>query len=212
MSILFCTPCYGGMVTAPHFKSCMNLKEELTQQGIRNEWLIQWNESAVHRARNTLAKTFLETDYEYMMFLDADIEFTPADVAQLWNVALGEEAGIAVGVYPMKKMGAPYAAWTKDGFVDDITPFREPMKVDYAGTGFMLIKRSVFEDLKSPEIQYETTKGETAWQFFDFPLIDGIELSEDYSFCRKAREKGYEIWMDPTIRLIHHGTYGYKGK
>lgn len=34
-------------------------------------------------------------------------------------------------------------------------------------------------------------------------------LGEDYSFCRKAREAGCEIWVDPSFEVRHHGDYPY---
>jgi hypothetical protein len=34
-------------------------------------------------------------------------------------------------------------------------------------------------------------------------------LAEDYSFCYRARECGYAIMADTTIRLMHIGTYAY---
>lgn len=51
MSILFCTPMYGGFCHAAHFRSCLNLKEELTRSGVAHDWLVGTNESLVHRAR-----------------------------------------------------------------------------------------------------------------------------------------------------------------
>ena len=55
MSILFATPCYGGMVTAQFWKSSVGLQVELHSAGIQNDWLIRWNESLVHRARMGMA-------------------------------------------------------------------------------------------------------------------------------------------------------------
>jgi hypothetical protein len=34
-------------------------------------------------------------------------------------------------------------------------------------------------------------------------------LPEDYAFCERARQCGYKIMADTTIRLWHHGGYGY---
>lgn len=139
MSILFVTPCYGGQVFEPHFGSCQNLKEELTKQGIAHDWLTGRNESLVHRARNEMMATFLKTDYERMMFIDADIEFKSDDVAKLWNL----DTDVAVGVYPMKKRDECwYAAWINGKLVKDLDQFDGPVPVDFAGTGFFMVKRT----------------------------------------------------------------------
>ena len=82
--------------------------------------------------------------------------------------------------------------------------------MDYAGTGFMMIKRGVLRDLVEGSVEYEGPHGR-CWQLFDWPIVDGVELSEDYSFCLKAREAGYVVKMDTGIRLVHWGQHGYGG-
>ena len=103
MSIMFATPAYGGMVTLPYFNSCLQLHEELTRAGLDHTWLTTANESLIVRARNTMVSTFLESDYDSLMFLDADMGFDPEEVAKLWNL----NVPVAVGAYPMKRKDAP---------------------------------------------------------------------------------------------------------
>ena len=205
MSILFCTPCYGGMVTAQHFQSCMNLKEELTKIGLAHDWLIGWNESLITRARNEMTATFLSTGHSHMMWLDADIESTPEDVAKLWNL----QADIAVGVYAMKKRDKQwFAAWKDGSLVKDLDQFTNPIEVDYAGTGFMLISRNVIERLVQTAESYDGPNGRVPALYMTPIHNDGFE-SEDYHFCRKAREAGFKIMMDPSVRLGHWGQYRF---
>lgn len=205
MSILFCTPCYGGMVHAAHFRSCLNLKEELSQQGVPHDWLIGTNESLVTRARNEMTCSFLQTDHTHMMWLDADIEFENEHVAKLWNL----NADIAVGVYAMKKRDAQwFAAWKDGALVKDLDQFEGPVEVDYAGTGFMLIARPVIEKLAAAAESYEGPNGRVPALYMTPVHNDGFE-SEDYHFCRIAREAGFTVTMDPSVRLKHWGQYDY---
>lgn len=193
------------MVTAAHFGSCMNLKEELTKIGLAHDWLIGTNESLVTRARNEMTASFLETSHSHMMWLDADVEFTPEDVARLWNM----EADIAVGVYAMKVPNKQwYAAWKDGELVKDLDQFKEPIEVEYAGTGFMLIRREVIEVLAGNSPSYEGPNGRVPALYMTPIHADGFE-SEDYHFCRIAREAGFEIMMDPSVRLGHVGQYTY---
>jgi len=205
MSVLFCTPAYGGQVFAPHMRSCLDTAIELSQQGIDFDWLIRWNESLVHRARMGMTKAFLDTHYQYMMWLDADIEFTPEDVAKLWNL----DADIAVGVYRMKTEDSKFAAWVDGKLVTDLDQFKEPIEVDYAGTGFMLIKRQVLENLSKKVEKYENECPDIPALYMT-PIDDGILLSEDYYFCKLARENGYKVMMDPSVRLSHWGLKAYQ--
>ena len=244
MSILFITPTYGGKVETPHFRSCLNLKEDLTHLGVDHGWLVLTNESLVHRARMNAMHSFLhDTDWRVAMFLDADIEYTSEDVARIWNLLQDEDKEIAVGVYPMKKRDACwYAAWIDGKLVKDLNKLDAPVPVDYAGTGFMAITRKAcetviahlqkkhetakrlhasLEDLSPSEKRvademlgrmqwdYEGPDGKRIPALFMTPIFDDILESEDYNFCRIAREAGLKIWMDPGVRLIHWGQWGY---
>jgi len=205
--ILFCTPCYGGQVTEPHFSSCLQLKEALTNMGVPHGWYTLGNESLITRARNNCARFFLEkTDFSHMMFLDADIEFVPDDVGKLWSM----NKDVAVGVYRMKKPDSAFAAWVDGKLVEDIDLYDAPLKVDYAGTGFMMIKRPVFESIRkaTPHLAHEDFDGPTH-AFFDTAIEDGVCLSEDFFFCKRFTEINGEIWMDPTVKLKHHGSCAY---
>lgn len=205
MSILFCTPCYGGVVTAQFWKSAMNLRENLYQAGLRHDWNVLWNESLVHRARNQMAANFLASDFSHMMFIDADIDFTTEDVAKIWNM----QADVGVGVYAMKKPDQQwYAAWKDGALVKDLDQWKGPTEVDYAGTGFMLISRKVVERLTEKEGTYEGPDGRVP-QLFMTPVHNDSLESEDYHFCRIARENGFKVIMDSSVRLGHIGQYRY---
>ena len=193
------------MVTAQHFQSCMRLKEELTRTGLPHDWLIGTNESLVTRARNEMTASFLGTAHTHMMWLDADIEYEPEHVAKLWNL----DADIAVGVYAMKVPDKQwFAAWKDGALVKNLDRFEGPIEVDYAGTGFMLIRRSVLEKLAETADSYEGPNGRVPALYMTPIHNDGFE-SEDYHFCRKAREAGFKIVMDPSVRLGHIGQYRY---
>lgn len=227
------------MLHAAHYASCLNLKEELTKIGLGHDWLIGSKESLVHRARNEMTASFLETDFTHMMWFDADIEYEAKHVAALWNL----DTDIAVGVYPMKKMGAAYAAWVDGKLVTDLDQFEKPIEVEYAGTGFMLLKRSAIESIgkflegrqKRAECilktvsrlldngaldllkemvdgmsaDYEGPGNKRITTFYRTPIWNDIFESEDYHFCRIARMAGFKIIMDPSVRLKHWGQYAF---
>lgn len=37
----------------------------------------------------------------------------------------------------------------------------------------------------------------------------GIYLSEDYFVCTELNENGYQVWVDTTIRTLHHGNQSF---
>ena len=225
MSLLIATPCYNGQAIVPFIDSCYFLKKELDAAGIRHDFLRLRNESLITRARDVCAASFLfDTDLDCLLFIDADIEFDPAGVARLWNlIQLG--ADVAVGHYRYKKPGCEDVVWV-DGMRKQLASFDTPFEVSYAGTGFMMIKRAVFEHLMKlhPDWEYEEGFPEEGQEeklipvkkcfaFFQDPLEerDGrrFKLSEDYFFCKSAREAGMSVVMDPEIELKHWGWYAY---
>lgn len=224
MSLLICTPAYGGQVTLAYMYSCLMLKEELLRAGIEHDWLTTADESLITRARNTQVATFLNhTDYERMIFIDADIEFTPEDVSKLWNL----DVDVAVAAYPMKRPDKPPLSAWENGSLVKLEGREEPFEVEYAGTGFMMIKRTVFETLRTriPSLRYRETSGITlkesdCWGFFDQErtyVSEGrdmipISLPEDFSFCKRWRELDGKIMLDPTIHLKHWGSWCYEGR
>lgn len=216
MSILFATPAYGNMVSSAYLSSCILLVQQLSQTGMAWDFLIpERNDSLIQRARNACVRMFLDTDFERLMFIDADIQFSADDVADVWNL----DADIGGGIYAMKKPGADWHAAWKDGeLVRDLDAFDGPIEVDYLGTGFLMIKRRVFEAFREafPELTHEESGFKDNFAWFNPRVLDTGDgpwlASEDYAFCHDARGLGFKIMADPKVRLIHHGSYPYGAK
>ena len=192
---------------AAYFQSALALKEDLLVSGIKHDFLITTNESLITRARNTSVATFLKTDYQYLMFIDGDIEFNTEDVAKLWN----HQKEVVCATYPWKRKDQDGVTAWKDGALVDITTLEDLTPVDYCGTGFLMIQREVFEKMKTayPEFKHEEGNVGECWAFFDTKVEDGIYLSEDYFFCKRWRDIGGEVLLDPSIKLTHWGSYAY---
>lgn len=99
----------------------------------------------------------------------------------------------------------------------------EPLELLRIGTGLMLVRRDVIETLgeRHPELRYvpdpqdkaEGRVGDHLTALFQ-PMIDpdtGHLLSEDYAFCRRARDAGYRIWAAPWMRTSHTGPARFAG-
>jgi hypothetical protein len=96
-------------------------------------------------------------------------------------------------------------------------------KVDYAGSGFLMIKRQVLLSMIEhyPELRYahdhkpDDKLGGSKWRCALFNcMIDeasGTYLSEDFSFSKRWTAMGGEIWADLQSRLTHVGSVSFRG-
>ena len=97
------------------------------------------------------------------------------------------------------------------------------VELSQLGTGLMLIRRDVVETLgaRHPELAFRTDARdrqgtgvrEEVHALF-LPEIDrssGLMLSEDYAFCRRARDAGFRIWLAPWVRTTHSGPATFRG-
>ena len=180
--IFIATPCYGGQIGEPYFRSMMRFAILCNKYNIKYTISTLANESLVTRGRNTLVSFFMEnTDATNLFFIDADIEFNPEDILRM----VAYDKPIVVGAYPKKAInwdsiiGAARSdenetAQTIEGhssnyvvnfeFLKDKDGNNTPqvqiednlVKLKDAGTGFMCIKKEVIQQMfdKHPEYKY----------------------------------------------------------
>jgi hypothetical protein len=241
------TPMYGGMAHGLYIKSSLDLQTTMNKYGIETKFSFLFNESLITRARNYLVDEFLRSDHTHLLFIDSDIHYNPQDVLAL--MALDKD--VIGGPYPKKSMNwgniaqAARANPNMDpkeleqlvgeyvfNVVKGTKQFSvtEPLEVMEIGTGFMMVKREVFERMEKeyPTIKYKPDHiGQANFDgtryihaYFD-TVIDtkdsitggGSEryLSEDYMFCQMWRKLGGSIFLCPWMKTQHVGTYAFTG-
>jgi hypothetical protein len=229
MHLVVGTPMYGGMCCSQYVKSLLELKEAILQHGHQMTPIFVGNESLIPRARNLLAHLFLKTDASHLLFMDADQEFRANDVARM----IKADKGIITGIVPMKginwsgveqaikkKKKPPYEFYTGIFNFQYLKGHKyknenEPFQIRVGGSGMMLIKREVFEEL-IPHTDYYENGGATIgkdkiYNFFKVENINKELLSEDYYFCHKYATIGGTIWAAPWCRVGHFGSYCFRG-
>jgi hypothetical protein len=241
------TPMYGGMAHGLYVKSCLDLQAVMSKYGVDTKFSFLFNESLITRARNYLVDEFLRSDCTHMLFIDSDIHYDPRDVIAL--MALDKD--VIGGPYPKKAINwgnianaarkhpdlEPKELETLVGeyvfnVVKGTNQFQvtEPLEVMEIGTGFMMIKKHVFDQMKDayPMIHYKPDHvGQAHFDgsryihaFFD-TVIDTKDsitgggsdryLSEDYMFCQMWRKIGGQIFLCPWMKTQHIGTYAFSG-
>jgi len=202
-------PCYGGMLTESTFMSFIKWANTARQLGI--DWTLETmvNESLISRARNTLTAKFLDMpDATHLFFVDADIGWEP------WHllVLLNRDVDVIGGLYPMKTMPIK---WVVNGFEGAEEGADGLQEVSKAGTGFLLMKKHVFEKMKThPAVkQYKNDIGldpkydQHLKTYFDTAVRQNRYYSEDWTFCENWRDMGGRIWVDKRVLLRHSGSY-----
>jgi GT2 family glycosyltransferase len=88
----------------------------------------------------------------------------------------------------------------RQNFVETYEDYPKDSVFEIAGAGFgcCIMRMSMVKDL------IERCKGN--------PFQPLPELSEDYSFCYRAKQAGYRLWCDSRIRPGHAGLHVYTEK
>ena len=204
-----CMPCYGGQLTESTFMSYIKWSNTARQLGL--DWTIETmtNESLISRARNTLTAKFLvNPDSTHLMFIDADIGWEP------WHllVMLNRDVDVIGGLYPMKSLPIK---WCVNGFEGAEEGPDGLQEVTKTGTGFLLIKRHVFDKLNAHpavkpfmnDIGLPAELNPHMKTYFDTAVRENRYYSEDWTFCENWRDLGGKIWVDKRVLLKHTGTY-----
>jgi len=176
--LMIATPMFGGQCTGTFTKAMMDLARLCNEHKITYEVYFLFNESLITRARNYCVDAFMRTDFTHLMFIDADIGFTPRDVIALMGLSMDPNSpyDIIGGPYPKKTI-----CWEKikvavdkgmadedpgklERFVGDyvFNPKRgtrqialnEPCEVLEIGTGFMMIRRNTLVKFAEAFPQY----------------------------------------------------------
>lgn len=171
--------------------------------------------SVVSRARNLLVQDFLETECTDLLFIDADINFEPDDIFRLMAWGSDPKKGIVAAVPRIRDTKLVYIATLDEDEDGDLSMNDMGLvRAKRVATAFMMVRREVFEVLTAnhPEWGYYDERSKRHLNaVFDFKLTEEGYMGEDFLFCDRAREAGYEVWIDPTITLGHMGVQEYEG-
>ena len=237
--LFIASPMYGGQNYGYFNQSMLQLQALMGQNNINTAVSYLFNESLIQRARNALAHGFMRTDFTHMMFIDSDIRFNPQDILRMIHADKPIICGIypkkeinweqvrkaAIAGVPTEKLRLYSGSFVVNlvGYAGQVqVNLYEPVEIWNGGTGFMLIKREVLTGLIGKVPYYlnnvldlaNPANGETIHEFFATQIEEDtkILLSEDYDFCKKARNNGFTVWAAPWVELSHIGTYAFEGR
>ena len=216
-TVYIAMPCYDS-VKINTMLSVIRLVQQLARSGIK-VGINTMKSPLIHQARNYLTSVFLTTEYQYLLFIDSDVEFEPESVMRM----LVAKKRIVCTPYRVKAEKLDKHIYTVE--------FKDPknipimpgglVEIEAGPTGLMLIERMVFERIikNHPELKIKNEAMPNAgkshefyYNFFDFGFNDGYATGEDISFCRLARENDFKIYANTESTTSHHGSWAWKGK
>ena len=241
ISIMVCTPVHSD-VSMHYTQALLEFQKICMLKNILVSFVIL-KSSLVTQGRNLCVSSLLNSEHKYshLLFIDADINFTPESIFEM--IALDKEV-IAIP-YPMKTinwdkvdrlskevkyknstelstLGFTYPIKVED--TSNIIVQNNVIEVTHAPTGCMLIKRQVFDKMieKYPNLEInqptilngEETKTKNLYNFFD-TLHDPITkkyYGEDFGFCQKWTDIGGKCYCYIEDFITHVGEYQFSGR
>lgn len=235
--LVIATPCFGGMVGQRYMQSAIALLQAAPALGLRVSIELLGYDSLITRSRNTLVARFLDIpDATHLLFVDADTGFATDQVSRMLRFA----EDVVAGMYPLKLIdwSAPAIARAQAGEPLEAAPLRYVgvpcegadrdqrdgfIRGEFAGTGFMMLRRQALLRMIAayPHLRYTAahtaavpSRSRHQYALFDCMIDPDTSeyLSEDYTFCRRWRDIGGQLWLDTQGALIHVGPHEFHGQ
>lgn len=210
VKIFIAVPTYDGRFTANCAESIIHGTHVLRDEGHEVVPYFYAGNPYIAAARNICTYQFLRSDCDEMIFIDADVGFDRGALSQL----IKYDKEIVAGVYPYKqdKEGYPCIVY----FDPETNNCKEEstglVTADVVPTGFLRLKRSVFDKM----VQFYSMKptADKFYSFFDTGQLfpdDDTWYGEDVYFCKRWRNMGEMIFIEPRLNFTHAGFKTWKG-
>jgi len=211
IKVLIAVPAYGGQVSTDWMMAFVNTQQMGIEKNIIFGIHVRSNSSLIPKCRDEIVHKFLfETDYDYLLCIDADVVWIPEQI--LGMVDKAKTYGTIFGPYPAKQ--------------DENKFFIEPMRIDgdlvdqdglirlkSGPAGFMMVSRETLLNLRDQNkfLEYKSSEYEERVCALFMPMIFMDQYrGEDISFCIRLLHANERMWVDPSIELTHIGIKKYK--
>lgn len=172
----------------------------------------KWGDGYIPRVRGQItSEWWRSTADDVFLMVDDDITFEPA-MAEKLVAECRDGHDIICAAYSVRD-GGHLAIRSLDDLELRMRfgPDLPPVEIRYAATGFMAVHRRVIDALVETLPLCHQNQAWAYWPMFTGFTVEEpdpvgyADLSEDWAFCQRARDLGFKVWLDPTIRLGHQG-------
>lgn len=203
-----------------------SLQETITRHGYDVNIYTLSGESLIQRGRNHIAQVALSEGYDKLLFIDADAGFTWPQIKKLLDSPHPLIAGLCpLKMYPLSLNYLPFqedeqffeqGIRSLEGTKKMVEHHKSSLlKVPFVGTAFMCISREVLMKLAETCSHYVypnpyTGQPQSHWDFFHVSSLNDTFLSEDWGFCHRAREAGFDVVIDTDVIITHTGNHTFR--
>ena len=189
----------SATVSAYYASSIFKSQKLLKENGIDCYLDIIIDEPLIQLARNKLLSIFIESDCDELVFIDSDQAWAPEDLLKLINIDK-DFVGAPVIFKNSNRYNVSFESISNEDLI----------KVDSVGTGFLKISKKVAVAVSDVSKKYRD--GESFNKMaFEVNVVDGNIVSEDFMFCKKWKDLGGEVFIDPSIDPYHIGNASFRG-
>jgi hypothetical protein len=224
-----------------HYTQCLlEIQKEFMKKG-NNVSFLMHKSSLITQGRNLTVASFLETNADYLLFLDSDIAIGTHVIEKMinadkdvicvpyplksiqWNKLKEKfEKGMIKTMDDMETGGCTYPVRIPD--TTDINMTNGVIEITHAPAGCLLIKRSVFDELIKtyPDRkikQKSVINGQYEEKQFYYNFFDTIHdkktqtyMGEDFGFCKLWTGIGGKIFAVVDEYIMHVGEHQYIGR
>lgn len=207
--VLIATTAYSGSVTVEYMVSLA----ETVALGLANDVyftpLSAPGLCLVQHARDGMTKTFLDSDFDHILWIDEDVAWDAKDAIDVIRrpedvVGIALPRKIAEDAYAIRPPSddGGRIVWSEDNQV---------FKVDGLATGFLKTSRACLQKMYDAASPYTFSDGSEHKAVFEMKIVGGVFWGEDYLFCQRWRDTGGDVWLYPWADLRHVGKKVWQG-
>lgn len=202
-------PCYSGNVWMGTVKALLGGMSEIAQTGTPVSLVDVTGNPLLGMARALLFYKFVHDEAATdLIFLDSDIVFPQGAMTRL----LGHPVQFVAGIYPQRTDPPRYTGRPLVGASLDKNGLLE---MEGVPGGFLRITKNaakhMVNEYPGSYFEAEGDPNRRGYALFENTCEDGKFWGEDYSFCKRWRDMGGQIYADPSIAFMHVGWKEFKG-
>jgi len=205
-------PAYTGQIHLGTMRAIITDMLMLAERGDKVTIFDECGNAMIADGRGLIVSKFLDGDGTHLVFVDSDVSWEAGALVKLVDYPVDFVAGI----YPQRKDPINYCVqWLSDRAQLIADPEHGLLEVAGVPAGFMCLSRTMLESMVEayPDTEFycEPAPDHKAHALFDPYRIGKIKFGEDYSFCRRWRDIGGKVWINPDLKLGHCGYKTFVG-